>query len=222
MKRLQSTHTQATDANCYHEHKRSVLNLGLAGGTELALSFHDAIVVGGLHEVVHARDEFDRQGPLEGVLLKFTALKGPRNGVEIVTDITADGGEVVLIDELGARNLMCGDRENLGQMTQARLKRKASASRLQRGTCPLHAETRSIGTAGNRIVLSTAHFAGDVHFVKLDKTSFTTIEQPQHNITVSNILQFDHLIDCLLSNKLPAIFVLCGTVDGVDGLEGQG
>ena len=106
MRRLEKTH-RPRDSKCYHEHKRSVFDLGLAGGTELALSFHDAIVVGGLHRVRRARNKFDRQGPLEGVIFKFTALKGPRNGVEIVIDIT---GEVVLIDELEARDLMCAGR----------------------------------------------------------------------------------------------------------------
>ena len=75
--------------------------LGLACGTELALSFLNAIVVGALHYVVDARCEFDRQGRLQGVDIKFAALKGPRNSIIIHIE-TREG----LSNEPGTRDLL--------------------------------------------------------------------------------------------------------------------
>ena len=76
--------------------------LGLACGTELALSFLKAIVVGALHQV-GARFEFDRQGRLQGVDIKFAALKGPRNSV-----IFHIGTREGLSNEPGPRDLLWG------------------------------------------------------------------------------------------------------------------
>lgn len=182
------------------------MDLGLACGTELALSFLNAIVVG-VHHFIGARFEVDHQGALQGIEVKFTALKGPRHGVVLHIE-TLEG----LGDKLGASDLLCADRGNLGQVIHA-----VSPS-VSMNTYLLDAEMPAVGTARNRIVLTTAHFTGKRHVVKAAEF----IAQLQRNATVHRILQCHTLIYCHLSNYLLVILVRRGTVDGFHGLECHG